>query len=207
MQNHMFPSGPAVIPNGYEPVSKVSPTWPLRSIEPTLLESFSVNHSLSPEGAAAIAAIPNSPGTGYSVIVPCGVIFPMFRPASSVNQRFPSGPGAMFQGSDCSVSSGNSVWSKGSSGSRRTMLFPISSVNQTLPSGPVVMCVGNWPMPVGNSSTTPVVVILPTWSTFSSVNQKVPSGIAVMSHGWASGVGRSYSVIVPVGVIFPIRLA
>ncbi len=49
--------------------------------------------------------------------------------------------------------------------------------------------------------------ITPTWSTFSSVNQKVPSGIAVMSHGCAFGVGRSYSVIVPVGVIFAIRFA
>ena len=103
-------------------MSKVSPTLPFTSITPTLLESFSVNHSVLPVGAAAIPAIPSSPGTGYSVIVPCGVIFPMFRPASSVNQRF-------------------------------------------------------------------------------------PSGIAVMSHGWASGVGISYSVIVPVGVIFPIWLA
>jgi hypothetical protein len=108
-QNHMFPSGPAVIPKGYDPVSKLSPTWPLTSITPTLLESFSVNHSRFPDGAAAIPAIPSSPGTGYSVIVPCGVIFPMFRPASSVNQRFPSGPGAMSQGSACTVSIGNSV--------------------------------------------------------------------------------------------------
>jgi hypothetical protein len=58
-------------------VSKVSPTFPFTSITPTLLESFSVNHSVLPVGAAAMPAMPRSPGTGYSVIVPAGVIFPM----------------------------------------------------------------------------------------------------------------------------------
>ena len=59
-----------MIPKGYDPVSKLSPTSPETLISPTLLESFSVNHKLSPEGLAAIPAIPYSPGTGYSVIVP-----------------------------------------------------------------------------------------------------------------------------------------
>ena len=90
-------------------MSKTSPTTPLTEISPTLLESFSVNHRLFPDGLAAMPAIPNSPGTGYSVIVPSGVIFPTLRPASSVNQRFPSGPGLMSQGSATSVMSGNSV--------------------------------------------------------------------------------------------------
>jgi hypothetical protein len=79
-------------------VVKLSPTCPSTVIAPTLLESFSVNHS-RPSGAAAIPAIPNSPGTGYSVIVPWGVILPTWRPASSVNQRLPSGPGLMSHGS------------------------------------------------------------------------------------------------------------
>jgi hypothetical protein len=87
------------------------------------------------------------------------------------------------------------------------MLFPSSSVNQTFPSGPVAMNVGSWPTPVGYSATLPSWSITATWSTFSSVNQSVPSGKAVMSHGWAFGVGIGYSVIVPDGVIFPIRFA
>ena len=78
-------------------------------MKPTLLESFSVNHSPAPDGSAAMPAIPNSPGTGYSVIVPSDVIFPTLRPASSVNQRFPSGPELMSHGSAPSVRSGNSV--------------------------------------------------------------------------------------------------
>jgi len=105
----MFPSGPALIPKGYGPVLKRSPTTPLTEISPTMPESFSVNHKLLPDGPAAIPAIPRSPSTGYSVIVPCGVIFPTLRPTSSVNQTFPSGPGATSQGRAPSVGTGNSV--------------------------------------------------------------------------------------------------
>ena len=78
------------------------------------------------------------------------------------------------------------------------MLLPSSSVNQTLPSAPVAINVGNWPMPVGYSSMAPVAGwITATWSTFSSVNQRSPFGSAVMSQGWAFGVGIGYSVIGP----------
>ena len=85
------------------------------------------------------------------------------------------------------------------------MLLPSSSVNQTLPSVPVAMNVGTWPWPLGYSSTAPDAGwITATWSTFSSVNQRSPFGSAVMSQGWAFGVGMGYSVIVPWGVILPI---
>jgi len=73
---HMFPSGPAVIPNGYEPVAIVSPGCPSSPIAPTMPASFSVNHRPSPAGLGAIAAMPLSVGTGYSVIVPSVVILP-----------------------------------------------------------------------------------------------------------------------------------
>ena len=89
--------------------SRSAPTLPLTSIWPTSNESFSVNHSVSPEGAAAIPAIPRFPSTGYSVITPAVVILPMCRPASVVNQRLPSGPTWMSHGSSCSASSGKSV--------------------------------------------------------------------------------------------------
>ena len=178
---------------------KVGPNVPFTSISPTMLESFSVNHKLFPDGLAAIQAIPpNGTGTSYSVIVPWGVILPTWLPASSVNQRFPSGPGLMSHGSAFSVINGKSVWLKGLVGSSRTMLLPISSVNQMFPSAPVAIPVGNWPMPVGYSSMAPVAGwITPTWSTFSSVNQRSPLGSAVMSQGWAFGVGTMYSVIWP----------
>ena len=60
-------------------MANVSPTFPFTSITPTLLESFSVNQSVLPVGAAAMPAMPmwsSPPGTGYSVIVPEVVIFP-----------------------------------------------------------------------------------------------------------------------------------
>src|SRR5438093_8324501 len=152
----MFPSGPAVIPNGYAPVGKRSgSTVPSSLIDPTWLLSFSVNHMRSPLGSAKIPAIPYSPGTGYSVIVPVGVIFPMLRPASSVNQTFPSGPGLMSQGRAPSVGTGYSTILGGFPGVSRTILLPSSSVNQTLPPRPVVMFVGRLPSPTGNSSTSP----------------------------------------------------
>ena len=134
-------------------------------------------------------AIPPLPETGYSVIAPAVVILPMFRPESSVNQRLPSGPTWMSQGNACSVGTGYSIWSNGFAGSSRTMLSPISSVNQTLPSGPVVIPVGNWPRPLGYSSTAPFGWMTATWSTFSSVNHRSPLGRAVMSQGCALGVG------------------
>ena len=79
----------------------------------------------------------------------------MWRPASSVNHMFPSGPGLMSQGSAPSVSRGYSVNVGGSPGLSRTILFPSSSVNQTFPSAPLPMKVGNVPSPTGYSLTVP----------------------------------------------------
>src|SRR5437588_13074335 len=66
-----------------------------------------------------------------------------------------------------------------------------------------------------NSVTKPVVgirpILLPTMQRepgsrmqLASVNHKAPSGPVVMPHGWAWGLGRANSVILPSVVIRPI---
>ena len=76
---HMFPSGPAVIPNGYGPVGERLAERPVGETSPTWPRSFRVNQRSPPAGLVAIPAMPESPGTGYSVISPDIVIFPMWR--------------------------------------------------------------------------------------------------------------------------------
>src|SRR5216683_2994624 len=83
-------------------------------------------------------------GTGNSVIVPLGVIRPIWFPMVSVNQRLPSGPAMMPIGPAVlpskplvPVGRGNSLMLP--SGVMRPILFPWYSVNQRLSSGPAVM--------------------------------------------------------------------
>ena len=51
----------------------------------------------------------NGPDTGCSTSAPAVEIRPMARPASSLNQTPPSGPGVMSQGSTCTLGIGKSV--------------------------------------------------------------------------------------------------
>ena len=98
-------------------------------------------------------------GTGYSVIVPEGVILPILLPdtACSVNQMFPSGPdvmpvGCTFGEKAFGVGTGNSVTDP------LVVMRPMAllpwSMNQRAPSDPAVMAVGA-PLPEsdGNSVT------------------------------------------------------
>ena len=129
----------------------------------------------------------------------------MLRPASSVNQIFPSGPGLMSQGS-------------APLGQQRKLRLvvgvrgfePDDVVAELLREPDVAVRAGGdvcreLALPVGYSRHVARRSITPTWSTFSSVNQRVPSGRAVMSQGWAFGVGPAYSVISPWVVILPMR--
>ena len=89
-------------------------------------------------------------------------------------------------------------------------------MNHSAPSGPAAMLWGPPPSEgISNSVIKPVVVIrpilLPTtqrgpgWRMQAdSVNHKAPSGPVVMPQGWAFGLGRANSVILPSVEIRPI---
>ncbi len=70
-------------------------------------------------------------------MTPAVVLFPIWLPSISVNQRLPSGPVVIPPGSEAAVGTGNSVTTPAVV--IRPMLLPTSSVNQRLPSGPAVI--------------------------------------------------------------------
>jgi len=102
-----------------------------------------------PDVAVRPVAIPSGPfdatapmtmgGSGNSVTVPAGVIWPILLPRNSVNQRLPSGPGVIQNGmgpTTGGVVIGNSVTTPAG------VMRPIPrliSVNQRFPSGPDVI--------------------------------------------------------------------
>src|SRR5262252_1760571 len=87
-------------------------------------------------------------GRANSVIVPVGVIRPIFALPGSVNQRLRSGPVVMPEGRLPGVGSGNSVMLP--VGVILPIRLPLVSVNQRFPSGPGVITVGlDWPVSVG----------------------------------------------------------
>src|SRR5215469_17911612 len=88
-------------------------------------------------------------GRANSVIVPVGVIRPIFALPGSVNQRLRSGPVVMPEGRLPGVGSGNSVMLP--VGVILQIRLPLISVNHRFPSGPGVITVGleDWPVGIG----------------------------------------------------------
>src|SRR6266705_758713 len=123
-------------------------------IFPILLPFTSVNQRLPSGPAAMLYGNAETVGTGYSVIAPPVVIFPILLPLPiSVNQRLPSEPAAIPCGTACSVGMRYSVITP------PVVIFPILlswpslvySVNQRLPSGPATTPNGdlNDVLPIG----------------------------------------------------------
>src|SRR5712691_749102 len=106
---------------------------------------------------------------------------PILLAENSVNQRLPSGPGAMLSGLLLEVVTKNSVITPAVV--MRPILLASYSVNQRLPSGPAVMSKLRVVESKGNSVTTPAVVILPILLAVDSLNQRLPSGPAAMPRG------------------------
>src|SRR5579884_2790004 len=136
-------------------------------------------------------------------------------PLPSVNQRLPSGPAAIPSGKLWSVGIANSVTVP--EGVMRPILLPLDSVNQRLPSGPLVIPTGS-PLAVGigNAVMLPEGLMRPILLALTSVNQRLPSGPAtiplrpfsiwpLLSVGMGMGTGNS--VMLPEGLMRPIRLA
>ena len=69
----------------------------------------SVNHKFPSGPAVMLSTLLLAVGTGYSVMVPLGVILPILFPPASVNHRLPSGPAVMPVGSLEAVGTGYSV--------------------------------------------------------------------------------------------------
>ncbi len=81
-------------------------------------------------------------------------------PPNSLNQRFPSGPFVIPEGSLPALGSGYSVMTP--AGVMRPIRFPKYSVNQRLPSGPFVIPMGPLSaVGIGYSVMTPAGVMRP----------------------------------------------
>src|SRR5579885_410140 len=134
--NQSLPSVPAVISHGYLPgvTTENMMICPSELLRPIL--SDSVNQRL-PSGPAVIPRGLLPSGRRNSVILPAGVMRPIWLPLDSVNQRLPSGPAAIPQGWVLGVGRGNSVILP--VGVMRPIWLPPNSVNQRLPSGPAVI--------------------------------------------------------------------
>src|SRR5712691_681108 len=126
---------------------------------------------------------------------------PILLAENSVNQRLPSGPGAMLSGLLLEVVTKNSVITPA------VVMRPIRlasySVNQRLPSGPAVMSKLRVVESKGNSVITPAVVMRPILPAPNSVNQSAPSEPAAIPSGVLLEVGMEYSVTVPAVVTRP----
>ena len=80
----------------------------------------------------------------------------------------------------------------------RPILLAPFSMNHSAPSGPAVMPMGELPaVGIGNSVTTPAVVMRPILLATCSVNHSAPSGPAVMPPGLLLAVGIGNSLITP----------
>ncbi len=79
-------------------------------------------------------------GKRNSVIVPAGVMRPIWSLSDSVNHRLPSGPAVIPEGKLAAVGMRNSVIVP--AGVMRPMRFASDSVNHRFPSGAAVMAVG-----------------------------------------------------------------
>ena len=159
--NHSARSGPVTITLGS--LSGVGGrywlvTLPSSFIRSTLLLDHSVNQT-APSGPTPRSQ--GASGTGYSVIVPMGVILPMRRlPPCSVNHSSLPGPLIISQGWLPGVGSANSV------NSPKIVILPIRfapfSVNQSAPSGPATIQTGVLSgVGIGYSVIAPSVVMRP----------------------------------------------
>src|SRR5260370_32437747 len=98
-------------------------------MRPIWLVASSVNQRLPSDPAVMSAGKLLLVGSGYSVILPLGVMRPIWLALNSVNQRLPSGPAVMLFGSLLLAGSGDSVMLD--LGSMRPIMFPL------LPSNPL----------------------------------------------------------------------
>src|ERR1035441_2158772 len=111
--NHIEPSGPNVIPHGYEPAqeagvmgnSVMTPAVLMRPIRGWTNPLVDATNQSAPSEPAAISAglSPACSPAEYSVMTPLRLIRPIL-PAYSVNHMAPSGPAAMPQGAPPGVS-------------------------------------------------------------------------------------------------------
>ena len=110
----------------------------------------------------------------------------------------------MFLG-DASVGSGYSVtaWVEAFS---TPIACPRLTANQRLLSGPSVIPASCWVEGVGYSLNCPPGVSWPILSPNCSVNQRSFPGPTVIPLGMPPNVGTPYSVILPLGVTWPMRL-
>jgi hypothetical protein len=133
---------------------------PLTVIRPMLPVPGMVNHS-APSGPGVMnkakGDVFGMVGRGNSVMVPVGVILPIFDWVApgipgSVNRRLPSEPAAMLCGRALAVGIGNSVIVP--LVVMRPILLPVCSTNHRLPSGPsVISCRLLFAAGTGNSVT------------------------------------------------------
>ena len=182
---HMFPSGPAVMPNGYEPVVSVSPSVPSAETSPTSPRSFRVNQRSPPAG---LVRDPGDPGVaGHRVLGDLARhrdLADVARIARELGE--PEVP----------VRPGLDVPRQGAVGEHGEMrlvewvvrIEPDDVVAELLGEPDVAVGTGGDPgrqlfRPTGYSKTVPFGRMTPTLLMFSSVNQSVPSGIAVIPHG------------------------
>ena len=143
-------------------------------------------------------------GSSNSVMVPSTPILPILLPASSVNQRFPSGPRAIDCGSALGVGSAYSETCPA------VVILPISfapgAVNHNAPSLPAAIEVGAaFDSGNGYSVTAPACEIRPIPDTPLSVNHMAPSGPSTIAEGNESrdGVVNVVNVGGPAGLGAP----
>src|SRR5712692_8749857 len=201
--NHMFPSGPVVIPPGPLLAVGIGPysvTAPAGVTFPILFPFCSVNHRF-PSGPAAIPVGP-APVARWatSVTTPAVLIFAIVSVENSVNHNNPSGPTVIWSGPLLAVGRPNSTALPAVL--IRPIWFAVDSVNHRFPSGPGVIQKGPL-VDVGraNSVTVPVGVIRPIWPPapppWNSANQRFPSGPATIPSGTLLAVRPPNSTIVP----------
>ena len=216
--NHNAPSAPARTespsfrPVGLTPLV-ISVIWPAGVISATadgvigFIEACGTHRlpsapAVMSSGRSSLRPVVNS------VIWPDGVTRPIARrlPYWSVNQTFPSGPGAIASGSAPLCRPLVNSWTE-----PLVVIRPIAellSANHRFPSGPTVMFVGSAPIIVsGYSVTVPSGAIAPIDVVPMSENQILPSGPTTMLSA-ISPVGCNVCRLlkVPPGVILTIAL-
>src|SRR5207253_8161183 len=114
-----------------------------------------------------------------AMIRPSGVMRPIAPWAGSVNQRLPSGPATILEGSDRGSGNSNSV--RAPAGVNRAIVRRPTAVIQMFPSGPEASSVGprkGNTVFVSGSGVTRTISLYPL-----SPNQRFPSGPEMMESG------------------------
>ncbi len=102
--------------------------------------SWSAANQSLPSGPETIESVPPTIGMVNWVTRPFSVIRPIFGPASSVNQRLPSGPAVIAL--SLAQGPGTRNWVIWPAVVIRPIQFAPCWVNQRLPSGPAAMALG-----------------------------------------------------------------